>query len=154
MAKKDKVKKPKEKQLNLGLKQSPLNIFRKYRDEISSLKARLDIRKYSKSTWVWFCIILSTSFIITQIYSVQQSLTTLPERIPLYQIYVDNTQRLSDTDFIYLIPGLSLIILLTGIGISNRMYNKERNLSNVLLLTMLISIATMSIALIRLINLY
>ena len=149
-----KVKPKREKQLDLGLKQSPLNNIVKHKENFELLRARWDIRKYTKSSWVWFCIVISISLIVTQGFSIVENITLLPMKFPLYQFYVDNTQKLTSSEYIYMAPAISIILLIVGIFFSNKFYNKERNLSNTLLLLMLTSIATITVALIRLIHLY
>ena len=153
--KKKKTPKPvKEKQLDLGLKQSPLNNIVKHKENLERFKAKWDIRKYTKSSWVWFTIVISISLITTQIYTVIEHINLLPKKFPLYQFYVDNTERLVSSEMVYLVPAVSLILLIIGIIFSNKFYNKERNLSNTLLMVMLCSIIIITVSLIRLINLY
>lgn len=142
------------KQLDLKLKQSPLNGLVKYKERFELFRARWDIRRYTKSTWVWLTIILSISFIVTQIFTIQEESSLLPKYIPLLQLYVDADKTLTPTNYIYLVPALSAIVLLFGIIFSNRFYNKERDLSDTLLWVMLLSIFIMTTSLIRLINLY
>jgi hypothetical protein len=141
-------------QLNLKLKQSPLNGIAKYKERFELFRAKWDIKRYTKSTWVWFTIVITISLIVTQIYTIQEQINILPNQIPLFQIYVDANQTLVKTDFIYTIPGISVLILVLGVIFSNKYYNKERNLSNTLLWTMLLSNLIITTALIRLINLY
>jgi len=154
MSKRPKKKEPKKKQLNLGLKQSPFNILTKHKEKFELFRAKWDTKRYTKSTWVWFSIVISISLITTQIVVIQEKIKSLPKQIPLFQFYIDNTQRLASSTLIYLIPTISVIILLLGIIFSNKYYNKERVLSNFLLLTTLLATLIMSVSLIRLINLY
>jgi hypothetical protein len=142
------------KQLNLKIKQSPLNSIAKYKERFELFRAKWDMKRYTKSTWVWFTIVISISLIITQIYTIQEQIELLPNKLPLFQIYVDSNKTLAATNFIYTIPALSVLILILGIIFSNKYYNKERNLSNTLLWSMLLANFIMTIALIRLINLY
>jgi hypothetical protein len=55
---------------------------------------------------------------------------------------------------IYLAPTLSFLIVIVGIVVSNRYYNKERDLSNTLLWVMFLANLIITIALIRIINIY
>ena len=59
MSKQPKKKESKEKQLNLGLKQSPFNAFAKHKERFELFRAKWDTKRYTKSTWVWFSIIIS-----------------------------------------------------------------------------------------------
>ena len=154
MSKQPKGKKPKEKQLDLGLKQSPFNTITKHKERFNLFRARWDTRRYTKSTWVWFVIVISISLITTQIVTIQENIELLPTQIPLYQFFIDNTLRLTSSKYIYFIPGISGFLFVVSILFSNKYYNKERSLSNLLLLTSLLSILIMTISLIRLFNLY
>ncbi|MCD4756034.1 hypothetical protein K8R20_00210 [bacterium] len=154
MSKQAKEKKLKEKQFDLGLKQSPLNAIAKRKERLELLRAKWDTRGYTKSSWVWLTIVLSISFITTQILTIQENIPLLPKQIPLYQLYTDNLQRLTPANYIYLIPSISCLLLITSIFFSNRYYNKERTLSNLLLHITLLATLIMTISLIRIINLY
>jgi len=149
-----KVSKQKKQQLNLKIRQSPLNIFTKYKERVETFKVKWDIRKYTKSFWVWLTIVLSISLIITQVYTIYEKFFNLPKKIPLFQMYVNSSAVLAETNYIYLIPVVSITIITAGIIFSNKYYNKERDLSNTLLLGMFLANLIITIALIRLVNLY
>jgi hypothetical protein len=142
------------KQLNLKLKESPFNLLAKYKERFEISRAKWDIKKYTKSTWVWFTIVLSISLITTQIFTILEKASSLPKKIPLLRIYVDPNETLASGNLIFIIPIVSIVILITGIIVSNKVYNKERNLSGTLLWAMFLANFVMTIALIRLINLY
>jgi hypothetical protein len=144
----------KEEQLNLKLKESPLNSITKYKERFELFRAKWDIRKYTKSSWVWFCIILSFSLIATQLFTILEDYSLLPQKIPIFQIYVNAEDTLAPSSFIYLPPILSFLTVIAGIVVSNRYYNKERDLSNTLLWVMFLANLIITIALIRIINLY
>jgi hypothetical protein len=149
-----KKSKKEDTQLNLKLKQSPFNKIAKYKERFELFRAHWDIRRYTKSTWVWFTIILSFSMLLTQIYTIRRNISILPKEIPLFRIYVSADSTLAPTAYIYIIPILSLLMILVGIIFSNKYYNKQRNLSNTLLWTMFLSNLILTLSLIRLINLY
>jgi cytochrome b subunit of formate dehydrogenase len=144
----------KSSQLKLSLKESFLGGIAGYKNRFELFRAKWDIKKYTKSNWVWFTLIISISFLVTQIYTIVENFPLLPTRIPIFPIYIDANDTLAKKDFTYLLPGISLILIITGIIFSNRYYNKERNLSNTLLWTMLLSVTVITLALIRLISLY
>jgi hypothetical protein len=142
------------KQLDLKLKESPLNGLAKYKERFELFRAQWDIRRYTKSSWVWLTIVLSISLVITQFVTILENISLLPKEIPLLQIYVNADETLASESMIYLAPAFSLIIIVIGIIVSNKYYNKERELSNTLLWVMLLANLVVTIALIRLINLY
>ncbi|KUK76626.1 MAG: transmembrane(s)protein [candidate division WS6 bacterium 34_10] len=144
----------KEEQLNLKLKESPLNGLAKYKGRLELFRAKWDIRKYTKSSWVWFSIVLSFSLIATQLFTILEEYSLLPKKIPIFQIYVDSEDTLASSSLIFLAPILSFLIVIVGIVVSNKYYNKERDLSNTLLWVMFLANLVITIALIRIINLY
>ena len=141
-------------QLNLKLKQSPFNRIAKYKERFELFRAHWDIRRYTKSRWVWFTVILSFSMLISQIYTIERNLSILPEEIPLFRIYIDADSALAPTNYIYIIPIISLLVIIVTIIFSNKYYNKQRNLSNTLLWTMFLGNLVITLSLIRLINLF
>jgi hypothetical protein len=144
----------KEEQLNLKLKESPLNGLAKYKERFELFRAKWDIRKYTKSSWVWFSIVLSFSLIATQLFTILEEYSLLPKKTPIFQIYVNSEDTLASSSLIYLAPILSFLIVIVGIVVSNRYYNKERDLSNTLLWVMFLANLVITIALIRIINIY
>jgi len=144
----------KDDQLKLSLKQSFFSGIAKYKNRFELFRAKWDIKRYTKSNWVWFTIIISISLLVTQIYTIIEKFSSLPTKIPILQIYVDANSTLARKEFIYLIPSVSLILIIAGVIFSNSYYNKERNLANTLLWTMILGVAVATLALIRLIDLY
>jgi hypothetical protein len=151
MSKKDIKKDP---QLKLSLKESFFSGIATYKNRFELFRAKWDIKRYTKSNWVWFTIIISLSLLVTQIYTILEDFSSLPTKIPIFQIYIDAQKTLAKKEFIYLIPGISILVIILGILFSNKYYNKERNLANTLLWSMLLSVAVATLALIRLIGLY
>lgn len=149
-----KEKDKKDGQLKLSLKESFFSGIAKYKNRFELFRAQWDIKRYTKSNWVWFTIILSISLLITQIYTIIEKFSLLPTKIPIFKIYIDANSTLASREFIYLIPGISLVLILIGVIFSNKYYNKERNLSNTLLWAMILSVTVATLGLIRLIDLY
>ena len=149
-----KEKRKKDDQLELNLKQSVFSGIAKYKNRFELFRAKWDIKRYTKSNWVWFTIIISLSLLITQIYTIVEKFSSLPTKLPILQIYIDANKTLIAKDLIYLIPAISLILIIVDVIFSNKYYNKERNLANTLLLSMVLGVGIATIALIRLIDLY
>ena len=147
-------KKKGDDQLKLNLKQSFFSGIAKYKNRFEIFRAKWDIKRYTKSNWVWFTIIVSISLLITQIYTILEKFSLLPTKLPILQIYIDANRTLIGRDLIYLIPGISLLLIVIDVIFSNKYYNKERNLANTLLLSMMLGVMIATIALIRLIDLY
>ena len=149
---KEKVKK--NDQLQLSLKQSFFSGIAKYKNRFELFRAKWDIKRYTKSNWVWFTIIISISLLITQVFTILEKFSLLPTKLPILQVYIDASSTLIKKEFIYLIPGISLLLIIIDVVFSNKYYNKERNLANTLLWTMILAVTIATLALIRLIDLY
>lgn len=140
-----KRKESKEQQLQFGLKDTPKNIYYKYKDQYEVWLAGLETRKYVKDPLTWFTLVISLTFVITEI-SILESNTKIPSKIPLFNYFIAPSERLVIKDLAYLFPALSLLIVMVSIYLSNLYYHKERDLSKTLLIAMLIS--TLSLCLI------
>lgn len=143
-----KEKKKKEKQLDFGLKNNPKNIYFKYKDQYELWLAGLETKKYFKDPLLWFTIVISASLLFTQGYTIRNS--TIPSKIPVlnYLIYPGN--RLASTNFIYLFPILGGSILIAGIMLSRSYYHKERQLSKILMIVILLTNMSLCLIFLRL----
>ncbi len=133
-----KKKKEKEKQLDFGLRNTPKNVYYKYKDQYELWLAGLETKKFIKDPFTWFSIIISLTFIITEIFTIETS-GAIPSKIPILNYYTNPIKRLSSNEYIYLFPLLGIVTLLGSIVLSNRFYHKERDLAKVLLLIMLLT---------------
>jgi hypothetical protein len=149
MAKKEKPKK--EKQLDLGLKQSPKNLFYKFRQSFSNFLVRFEIKEYLRNPFTWFVITLSLSFIATQIYILINELPTYPQELPIWQNQTSLNKRLADKNLLFFIPILCGSVLLLGTILSNVFYHKEKFLSKILLLAVLLSVTGLTFSFLKLI---
>ena len=73
MGRKDKPKK--EKQLDLGLKGSPKNLFYKLKSKLSNFLIRFELKEFLRNPFTWFVIIISLAFIAVQIYILINNIT-------------------------------------------------------------------------------
>jgi len=149
MAKKEKPKK--EKQLDLGLKQSPKNLLYKFRKSFSNFLVRFEIKEYLRNPFTWFVIILSLSFIATQIYILVNELPSYPQELPLWQNQTSLGKRLANKNLLYSIPIICGSVLILGGILSNVFYHKEKFLSKMLLLSVLLSIIGLTFSFLKLI---
>ncbi|MGI6423305.1 MAG: hypothetical protein ACOX0X_01615 [Candidatus Dojkabacteria bacterium] len=140
----------KEKQLDFGLKNPPQNVYYKYKDQYELWLARLETNKFMKDILVWFTLIISISLIFTQIYTIE-TLDRLPSKIPVFSYYLTLSSRLVSSHWIYLYPIISIVILLTGMYISNKYFHKERDLAKTLLITILLANISLAIIFMKLV---
>lgn len=148
MIKRQKVKK--EKQLNLGLKESPKNFFLKIKTRISKIFIRFEIEEFLKSPLTWMTLIFSLCFIGTQIYILINNFDSYPSEIPLWKNQTVSVLRLAEKKNIYIFPAFSGFLLLIGMTLSNIFYHREKFLAKILLYSTLISILSLTIAFIKL----
>ncbi|KKP65984.1 MAG: hypothetical protein UR61_C0007G0004 [candidate division WS6 bacterium GW2011_GWE1_34_7] len=132
-----KEKERKEKQLQFGLKNTPKNIYFKYKDQYELWLAGLETKKFIKDSLTWFTIILSSSFLFTEMYMIETT-TEIPSEIPVLNYFLTPSKRLVSNEYIYLFPFLTLLILIISISLSNSYYHKERELSKTVLIVMLL----------------
>lgn len=131
-------KKQKEKQLDFGLKNTPKNVYYKYKEAYDIWLAGLETKKYIKDPLTWFTIILSSTFIGTQIYLIEKE-GKLPSKIPIFNYFLNPSKRLIPNDYIYLLPLSCSILLIVTITLTNRYYHRERELSRALSIVTLLA---------------
>ena len=142
-------KEEKEKQLDFGLKNPPQNIYYKYKDQYELWLSKLETRKFTQDILTWFVLIISSSLIFTQIYSIE-SLESLPTRIPVFNYFFTLSMRLVNSNWIYIYPGIGILLLLTGTYYANRYYHREKELSKVLLIAVLLANLSLSVIFMKL----
>lgn len=130
-------KEKKEKQLEFGLKGTPKNIYYKYKKQYELWLAGLETKKFIKDPLTWLTIMLSSSLITTQLYLIE-SKDRIPKKVPILNYFLNPTKKLVPEEYLYLLPLLSIIILLITIFLSNRYYHKERDLSKIIIIAALL----------------
>lgn len=141
--------KEKEKQLDLGLKNAPQNIFYKYKDRYDIWIAGLETKKFIKDPLTWFVLILSLTLIFTQIYNITE-IERIPTEIPIFNYFLNYSKRLTSKEWIYTYPAMGTFVLLVGLFISNTYYHKEKLLSRTLLLIILLTNISLCIVFMKL----
>jgi len=149
MGRKDKPKK--EKQLDLGLKGSPKNLFYKLKSKSSDFLIRFEVKEFLRNPFTWFVIIISLAFIAVQIYILINNISLYPKILPVWQNQISLTKRLSKRESLYAFPIISASILILGILSTNIYYHREKFLSKILLYTIILSITGLTFAFLKLI---
>lgn len=124
-------KKKKEKQLDFDLHNAPKNIYYKYKEQYELWLAGLETKRYIKDPLTWFTILTSISLIGTQLYIIETR-EKIPQKVPIFNYYLNPSKRLVSDEYIYLLPILSILVLIVTILLSNRYYHRERELSKIL----------------------
>jgi len=142
-------KEKKEKQLEFGLKGTPKNIYYKYKKQYELWLAGLETKKFIKDPLTWLTIILSISLVGTQIYMIE-SKDKIPQKVPIFNYFLNPTKKLVHDEYLYLLPLLSILILLVTIILSNRYYHKERDLSKIIIIVALLVNTSLCLTFIKL----
>ncbi len=142
-------KKKKEKQLEFGLKNTPKNVYYKYKEQYEIWLAGLETKKYIKDPLTWFTIILSTTLIATQIYLIEREVR-IPSKLPIFSYFLNPSKRLIPDEYIYFIPIFCAILLVITIILTNRYYHRERELSSVLSIVTLLANISICVVFIKL----
>lgn len=138
-------KEKKEKQLDFGLKNSPKNIYYKYKDQYELWLAGLETKKFMKDPLTWFSLIFSSTFIAIQMYLIE-STKKIPTEIPIFNYFINPSRRIASDEYIYMLPMVCLLVLISTMILSNRYYHKERDLSKVI--TIIAVLVNLSICLV------
>jgi hypothetical protein len=134
-----------ETQLDLGLKSPFRNKLFEIKERISKFFAYLEVFKFLREPLNWFFITLSLFFIGMQAYFIYKTLGSLPNELPIFSYFTNLEKKLGATVFIYSLPALSVIIALVGTRLSYKYFHKERVMSALLLLSVLLSITLITL---------
>lgn len=142
-------KKKKEKQLEFGLKNTPKNVYYKYKEQYEIWLAGLETKKYIKDPLTWFTIILSATLIGTQLYLIEKEVR-IPTKLPIFSYFLNPSKRLVSEEYIYLLPIFCAVLLIISIVLTNRYYHRERELSRILSIVTLLANISVCVVFIKL----
>jgi len=142
-------KKKKEKQLEFGLKNTPKNVYFKYKEQYEIWLAGLETKKYVKDPLTWFTIIMSSTLIGTQIYLIEKEIQ-IPSKVPILRYFLNPSKRLIPNEYIYSIPISCFVLLTITIILTNRYYHRERELSKILSIVTLLANISICVVFIKL----
>jgi len=145
-------KEDKNTQLGLKIKEPFKNRFFKIKGKTDSLLTQLEVRKFLKDLFFWFVLVIALLMIAYQIYIIVVSLNSLPSMLPILRYNIEASAKLTSKIYLILYPSISLISLVTAVFLSIKIYNREKFLTKILLLTSLLCSISMTISLIQLIN--
>jgi len=149
MSKKRKSKK--EKQLDLGLKQSPKNLIYRFKRSFDRFLVKFEVKEFLRSPLTWLVITFSISFIALMLYKLFTNISSYPQELPIWQNQTSLQRRLESKELLYFYPTAGVFALIFGSVLSNIFYHKEKFLSKILLLSSLLSIVGLTFAFLKLI---
>ena len=156
MKREKRKKEPQEesKQLDLGIKEPFKNRFFKIKRSIDFAVLRFEVRKFLKDPLVWATLVIGLVLIAQQVYLILENLTDLPVYVPIFRHFLSAEEKLTQKDYIFIFPMISLITLLLSMLFTSRYYNNEKKLTRLLLFSSLLSSISQSLILIDLVNLF
>jgi ABC-type multidrug transport system permease subunit len=149
-------KEPQEesKQLDLGIKEPFKNRLFKIKRSIDFAVLRFEVRKFLKDPLVWATLVIGLVLIAQQVYLILENLSDLPVYVPIFRYFLSAEEKLTQKDYIFIFPLISIITLLLSMLFTSRYYNNEKKLTRLLLFSSLLSSISQSLILIDLINLF
>jgi hypothetical protein len=150
MSPKQKPQKEEVKQLDLGIKDPFKNKFLKIKSSINRSILQFEVRKFLKDPLVWS--VLTISLIAQQVFIIYQNINSLPVYIPVFKYFLAVEKKLTTTEYVLAFPVISSVVLMTSFYITSRNYNRERLLTKLLLLTVLLVAFSQTVTLIDLIK--
>ncbi len=145
-------KEEKNTQLGLNIKEPFKNRFFKIKGKTHSLLTQLEVRKFLKDLFFWFVLTISLIMIAYQVYIIVVSLDSLPSILPILRYNIEASAKLTSKTYLVLYPLISSISLAIAVFLSMKIYNREKFLTKILLLSSLLCCISMTISLIQLIN--
>lgn len=149
-------KEPQEesKQLDLGIKEPFKNRFFKIKRSVDFAVLRFEVRKFLKDPLVWATLVIGLVLIGQQVSLILENLSNLPVYVPIFRYFLSAEEKLTQKDYIFIFPLISIITLLLSMLFTSRYYNNEKKLTRLLLFSSLLSSISQSLILIDLINLF
>ncbi len=144
---KEKVNKP--VQLDLGMRSPFVNIFYKIKERFKKTFIYFEIVSFARTPLNWFLIILSISLILIGVFYIYSTYYSLPSQIPMLSYFTSLKKKLVDTEYIFALPTLSLLILIVGSQVAYKYFHKEREMTNLLLFISLCSIFLITLLILR-----
>lgn len=152
---KKKVQKTEEKQqLDMGFKDPFGNKVAKFKTNVSKGFVKFETKRFFKAAQGWLFGGISTGLIATQLYYLIQYLDDIPDQVPLFQSSLDLALRLADKTQLFIIPGLSIAIILVTLYTGLQLFNSRKELIMFSLINMLSSIGILTFVLLRVFSAY
>jgi len=140
------------KQLDLDIKEPLSNKFYKAKRQFDFAVLKLEVIKFLKDPLVWALIVSGVILLFFQTNTIQQNFTEMPQYVPLFKFYLSSKDILASRKYIYAIPIISGCMVLITIFLVSRNYNREKNLTKILLVSTIMCILFLTIILLQIIR--
>jgi len=149
--KKQKTPKPKEeKQLDLGMKDPFKNKILKIKGKTDVMLLQFEVKKFFKDSFFWFVIVSDMIMLVQQGFWLHNNIEKFPSLTPILNYNLSSENRITNRDFLYIFPIITLLSLIIGIIVTAKYYNKEKMLIKFILLCTVLASVSASIMLIHL----
>ena len=138
------------KQLDLGIKDPFKNKILKVKSKTDAKILEFEVRKFLKDLFFWFVLTFNSVMLVQQGILVYQKSNLLPALVPILTYNLASKDKLISRDFLYIFPIVSFLSIITGIVVAMRFYNREKILTQLILLCTLLVCITNTIILIHL----
>jgi hypothetical protein len=143
-----------ETQLSLELHEPISNTFYNYKGKFDKSLRQFETQKFVRSWVVWFTFIFSITAILIQTYYLLTKFSTLPNIVPVLNMYITLQNTLVNKEMLFGFPMFSTIITITSFYISSSTHNKNNIAALINLTISTLSIITLTFTLIQLIAIY
>jgi len=140
------------KQLDLDIKEPLSNKFYKAKRQFDFAVLKLEVIKFLKDPLVWALIVSGVIFLLFQTNLIHQNIAEMPQYVPLLKFYLSSKDIIVPIIYIYSIPIMSGIMITVSIFFVSKNYNREKNLTKILLASTIISILFLTIILLQIIR--
>lgn len=143
-------KQQEEKQLDLGIKDPFKNKILKIKGKTDVMILQFEVRKFLKDTFFWFVIVSNTVMLAQQGFWLYNNFQKFPSLTPILNYNLAPENRITDKNFLFILPIISLLSIIIGVIVTAKYYNKEKMLTRFILLCTLLASISGSIILIHL----
>ncbi len=141
-------------QLDMGLKEPKLNIFRKWKYKIEFFFAGLRANSLFTAPFLWFSSTLAVAFILVQNYYYANFINQLPKEIPLFAIAKNPELKLVDKDFLLGVLIFSILLTLISFFIATKTYYRFKFMSIFTMTNLVLTLLLITISYIKIFSSY
>ena len=144
----------KTKQLDLGMKEPFKNKLFKLKGKTDKALLQIEVKKFFKDAFFWFVITFTTAMLLQQGYVIYTSYNRIPTLLPILTYNLDTDKTLTDRNYIFIFPAITLFCYIIAMIVTTKFYNREKMLSKFILLCTLLTGVASTILLVYLIQNY
>lgn len=141
-------------QLDLGIKEPFINQYYNRFQKFQLWLSRFETRKFVREFHTWFLSSLSLGMLLVQYRLLSPLYDEIPSRIPIFQYFLDVESRIVQKEYLYSIPVITFLIILSGFLTAYNTYSKNKDIGNLTLFTVLVSTILMTLALANILSNY